>query len=120
MSMLLFELPQFLQTLVEILTGLGTDDDGSNDVVVMVLVVGGGGMILLFLVLVHISMMMPQMMMMAMVMMSCGGGGMCLGEGVGIVLLGQDGGHRNSSLGGILIHRFLSAGCVHGGRRGGG
>jgi hypothetical protein len=130
MSMLLFELSQLLQAFIEILSGLGTDDHGSDDVVnlVLLLVVGGCGMVHhLFFFHFHFSMvvmMMSQMMMMmAVVMMRLGrrGGSMCFGHGVGVVLLaGKDGGHRHSRLGGILVNIFLSAGCVHGSRRGGG
>ena len=107
MSMLLFELSQLLQTLVEILPGLGAHDDGRDNVVSMMLV--GGGLVI-FVLSVHFSVMMAQVM--AVMMMPLGR--------VGFVLLGQDGGHRHGSFGGILIHRVLSAGCVHGGRRGGG
>ena len=107
MSMLLFELSQLLQTLVEILPGLGAHDDGRDNVVSMMLV--GGGLVI-FVLSLHFSVMMAQVM--AVMMMPLGR--------VGFVLLGQDGGHRHGSFGGILVHRVLSAGCVHGGRRGGG
>lgn len=132
MSMLLFELSQLLQALVEILPGLGTDDHWSDDVVnlLLVVVVGDCGMVhCIFFLHSHFSvvvMMMSQvmmMMMMAVVMMRLGsrGGSMCFGHGVGVVLLPrEDGGHRHSRLGGILVHIFLSTGCVHGSRRGGG
>lgn len=102
MSMLLFELSQLLQALVEILPGLGAHDDGRDGVVMMLV---GGGLV----IFVHFSVMMAQVMA---VMMPLGR--------VGFVLLGQDGGHRHGSFGGILIHRVLSTGCVHGGRRSGG
>ena len=130
MSMLLFELSQLLQALVEIFPGLGTDDHWSDDVVnLLLVVVGDCGMVhYIFFLHSHFSvvvMMMSQMMMMmmAVVMMRLGrrGGSMCFGHGVGVVLLaGKDGGHRHSRLGGILIHIFLSTGCVHGSCRGGG
>ena len=124
MSMLLLELSQLLQTLVEILPGLGTDDHGSNDVMNLVLLVVSscGGMVQLFSLQFHFSVvMMSHVMMMAVVMMSCGGGSMCLGQGIIIVLLaGKDGGNSHGSLSGVLIHPFLSTSCVHGGSRGSG
>ena len=52
--MLLFELSQLLQTLVEILSGLGAHDDGRDDVVMML--VSGGFVI--FVLGVHFSVMM--------------------------------------------------------------
>lgn len=130
MSMLLFELSQLLQALVEIFPGLGTDYHRSDDMVnlLLVVVVDCGMIHYIFLLHSHFSvvvvMMMSQMMMMmAVVMMRLNrrGGSMCFGHGVGVVLLaGKDGGHRHSRLGGILVHIFLSAGCIHGSRRGGG